>query len=141
MTWTYHITEIDGRQAQVLIDDRFQEPHVPSELSRVAWFRVHAQRDPGAGFWRLDETESLEAIERDLIELCQLLGKGWAVYVLRIDTRGIREYFIYFGDGAELSSVLPKLEAAHPGYKIEYEETADPSWERYLSLLKRVSPQ
>jgi hypothetical protein len=137
MAWTNYLARIDGRPAYILVDGRFREDRTSrAKLPRLAWFGVYAQRDPGTAFWHPDETDNLDAIESDLIRLCELFGHGWAVYVLRIDTRGVREYFIYFGGTAQLAAVPPSLQAAHPGYRIEYEETADPLWNRYVSCLQ-----
>ena len=71
------------------------------ELPRLAWFGVYCQRAPGVGFWDPEETDSLDALERDLIRLCEQFGQGWAVYVLRIATSGIREYYVYMGGGVD----------------------------------------
>lgn len=135
MAWSSRITNVDGRLAQIFIDDRFRSSAPVRQLQRLAWFGVYTNSDPGGAFWHPDETVSLDAIEDDLIRLCEKFGRGWVVYVLRIATRGIIEHFLYFGDSANLSVVLPNLQSAHPAYRIEYEEFADPSWRRYISCL------
>lgn len=96
--------------------------------------------DPGGAFWDPDESAKLDAIEDDMLRLCERFGLGWAVYVLRIDTRGVREHFFYFGGTGELAEVLPSLRAAHPQYRIDYEEFSDESWRRYKSCLAKVIP-
>lgn len=77
----------------------------------------------------------LDTVERDLIGLCGTFGNGWAVYTMRIATQGIREYYLYCGAGAGLELALPRLRNAHPGYRIEFDETADPAWSRYKTFL------
>ncbi len=57
------------------------------------------------------------------------------LYVLRIATRGIREYYIYFGGTANLGSALPRLQEYFPGYRIEFEIAHDAEWKRYVSCL------
>ena len=37
------------------------------------------------------------------------------------------------------NSMMPGLLAQHPDYRIEYEETADPSWKRYTGCSRPVS--
>src|SRR5215471_16642980 len=91
--WSHRLTQIDGQPAQILIDDRFRESAPLPELSRLAWFGVYTRNDPGAAFWDPDESAILDALEDDLIRLCDQFGGGYAVYVLRIATRGIRGYF------------------------------------------------
>lgn len=135
MPWTHRTTEIEGRPAQVLIDDRFRGTAPIRGLPRLAWFSVYCQQDPGAAFWSAEESDALDAVEDALIRLCGQAGRGWAAYVLRIATRGLREYYIYIGAGADFAQVLPGLLAQHPDYRIDYEETTDPSWTRYTSCL------
>ena len=135
MTWSHRLTEFDGRPAQILIDDCFRSSAPVRELPRLAWFGVYGRLDPGCAFWDPDESAKLDAIEDDMLRLCEQFGRGWAVYVLRIDTRGVRENFLYFGGTGELAEVLPSLRAAHPEYRIEYEEFSDESWRRYKSCL------
>ena len=135
MPWTHRTTEIEGRPAQVLIDDRFRGAIPVRELSRLAWFGVYCKGNPGTAFWDPAETSSLDAIEDDLIRLCEQHGQGWAAYVLRVATPGIREYYVYMGDCVDFTAVVPDLLAQHPDYRIEYEETTDASWGRYKLCL------
>jgi hypothetical protein len=90
MPWTHRIAEIEGQAAQILIDDQFRASTPVLELPRLAWFGVYCQRAPGAGFWDPQETDKLDALEDDLMRLCKHFGQGWAVYVLRISTPGMR---------------------------------------------------
>jgi len=135
MPWTHRTADIEGRPAQILVDDQFRDSAPVRELPRLAWFGVYCQRAPGVGFWDPEETDSLDALERDLIRLCEQFGQGWAVYVLRIATSGIREYYVYMGGGVDFTQVVPGLLAQHPDYRIDYEESTDPSWSRYTSCL------
>lgn len=135
MAWSHRIAEIQGRQAQFLIDDRFRGVAPVRELPRLAWFAVYCRQEPGSSFWHPDESASLDSVEDSLIQLWQELGRGFAVYVMRIATRGIREYYVYLGGSADFSPVLERLRASHPSYRVEYEETADPDWKRYISCL------
>ena len=78
----------------------------------------------------------MDAIESDLIRLCGAFGNGWAVYVRRLATPGLREYYVYFGDHAELHKVVPSLQALHVGYRFEFESRSDPEWSHYKSWIK-----
>ena len=60
---------------------------------------------------------------------------------MRIDTRGIREYYVYNGHGAVLADALPGLLAAHPDYRIEYDEMTDADWSRYKAFLPQDKPK
>jgi hypothetical protein len=135
MSWSHRTTQIESRPAGVLIDDRFRRSLPVRELPRLAWFGVYCRHDPGGSFWHPDETERLDTIEQDLAQLCDLFGRGWAVYVMRVDTRGIREYYFYCGKSAALAQALPSLQTAHPDYRIEFEETTDADWSRYRAFL------
>jgi hypothetical protein len=138
MPWHHIETELDGRPAQLLLDDRFRDSAPVRELPGLAWFCVHCRNPPDIGYWDDAESETLEKIEDDLIELCSRFGKGWAVYVLRIATRGLREYFVYYGGDAELPSVASSLTRAHPSYCIDFETRPDSSWQRYTSMLSAL---
>jgi len=129
---------IEGRQAQVLIDEEFRAAAPLLELPGLTWFAVYCQQDPGSAFWDPDENDTLDDLEDTLLELCQEFGHGWAVYVCRLATRGIREYYVYHGQGAELEKVLPILREAYPAYRLEYDVTSDPKWKRYASLLSAL---
>jgi len=138
MSWTYRQLEINGRPAGVMIDDRFSGAAPVKDLPRLAWFGVFCQKKAGGSFWHPDETQRLDAIEGDLTRLCGQYGRGSAEYLMRIDTRGVREYYLYSGGDSELGQVLPSLQAAHPKYRIEFEETPDAEWYHYKNILIEV---
>ena len=140
MPWSQRTTEINSRPASVLIDDRFRARLPVQELPRLARFCIYCCHDPGSSFWHPDETTSLDAVEDELVRLCDIFGHGWAVYVIRIDTHGIREYYLHCGESATLAHVLPSLRAAHPDYRIEFEETDDTEWNRSRTLLPDHEP-
>ena len=70
-----------------------------------------------------------------MIKLCERHGIGWAAYVQRLDTPGLREYYMYFGEGAAMDKVLPELKAAHPSYRLEFERIDDLKWAQYRKWL------
>ena len=135
MAWSHRLTEIHERPAQILIDDRFRMTAPVRELPNCAWFCVYCQYDPGPAFWDPAEAKNLDAIEDALVRLWQESGHGFAVYVMRIATRGIREYYVYHGGRAEFSQVCSKLKTRFPAYRVEHEEHEDPDWKRYISCL------
>ncbi len=136
MTWHYYTTTIEGRQAGVQLDDSFAASQPSGALPNLGWFGVHGRLVPGAAYWHPDETLELDAIEDDLIRLCDLVASGYAVYVRRLDTHGIREYYIYFGASVDLGVVLPRLQLLHSGYRLEYEAQPDPGWSHYRRWLQ-----
>ena len=79
-------------------------PRIPPLLScRISGGLVFtAATPPGEHFWHPDEGPQLDSVEDDLIKLCDRHGNGWAAYVHRLDTPGLREYYVYFGDGADM---------------------------------------
>jgi hypothetical protein len=135
MPWINYTFEVQDKPANALLDTQFAET-VPSEkLPNVAWFGVYFKQPPGGVWWRRFEQPKLDAIEGDLIRLCGAFGNGWAVYVRRLETPGLREYYVYFGENAVLHKVLPSLRALHAGYRLEYESRPDPDWSHYESWL------
>jgi hypothetical protein len=139
MGWSHRITQIGNQPAQILIDDGYRATAPIRELSGLAWFGVYCQSAPVDCFWEPAETDKLDDLEDDLIQLCHKFGEGKAIYVMRIATRGVREYFMYFGDSAKLNAVLPNLKTLHSNYRIEYDEKIDPGWNRYISCLPKQS--
>jgi hypothetical protein len=128
MAWNHYQFETQGKPASALLDTRFAEQPPSEQLPNVAWF--------GGRWWQRSEQPKLEAIEGDLIRLWGAFGNGWAVYVRRLETPGLREYYVYFGGNAELQKVVPSLQSLHAGYRIEFESRSDPDWSHYKSWLK-----
>jgi len=137
MAWIHYACELKGNRAQILIDDRFRSTAPVTKLPKVAWFGIYCRQSPDGAFWHPDEGPDLDAIEGSLVSLCQEYGNGLAVYVVRIATQGIREYFIYYGEGATLAEVVPRLKNLHIDYRIEHDVIADANWQRYVSLLPK----
>ena len=118
-----------------MFDDRFASAQLLEQLPHLAWFGVFAAKPAGGGFWDPAETLQLNAIEDDLLRLCDEHGRGWVAYVRRLDTPGIREYYFYFGEHAEMEKVLPALKAAHPTYRLEWSRIDDLKWAQYAKWL------
>lgn len=135
MAWRTALLTIDDKPAHSMVDDRFASAPPADELPHMAWFGVYCATNPGGGFWNPDEGPKLDAIEDDLIRLCDLHGNGWAAYVHRLDTPGIREYYIYFGEAARMENVLPELKMAHPSYRLEFDRIDDLKWAQYRKWL------
>ena len=135
MTWQHYLTEIDGRLASVILDDRFKQDALAAQLPQLAWFGLLTRLDPGSSIWHPDEGPALEEVENNLLKLCGEYGHGWAVYLRCLDTRGVREFYFCTGGTWELSEVAPKLRALHPDYVIEFDTTSDPSWKHYKAWL------
>jgi hypothetical protein len=131
MAWTHYSCEISGKPASVLIDERFAPQFPIRELPRLSWFGVYCNQPTGRAFWNPEETDDLDRIETDLIKLSETFGHGWAVYVLRVATHGVREYYVYHADQAELSKVFSALKARYPNYRIEFETIDDLAWAQY----------
>jgi hypothetical protein len=140
MAWSHRIVKLEQKTAQILIEEGFRDRVPIRELPRIAWFAVYCQSAPPTNsFWDPEESTPLDALETKLLQLCDQLGNGWAVYVLRIATCGIREYFVYFGGSANFDSVVPQLKRDFPNYRIKYETADDAAWNRYLSCLPQTS--
>jgi len=136
MSWIYHQFEIRGKTAGALLDTGFARQPPIEQLPKLARFGVYCCLPAGTAFWDPNEQSSLDAIETDLLQLCSGYGNGWAIYVRRLDTPGLREYYLYFGENAELEKALPDLKVLHSGYRIEFESRPDPQWTYYQSWLK-----
>jgi hypothetical protein len=136
MPWVSYEFEAQGRPAAALLDTQFTDKAPTDQLPNLAWFGVYHQQPRRGSWWRPSEGPKLDAIEQDLIKLCGAFGNGWAVYVRRLQTPGVTEYYVYFGNGAELHKVLPSLKAQHSKYRIEFESRPDPEWSQYKGWVK-----
>jgi len=130
---------IDGKPTHSMLDDRFAANPPVDRLPHLAWFGVYFATDPGDRFWNPEEGPQLDAIENELLRLCGIHSNGWAAYVQRLDTRGLREYYFYFGEGAAMEKVLPQLKSAYPNYRLEFDRIDDLQWAQYRKWLRWVS--
>lgn len=138
MPWTHLQSEINGKPASSLLETRFAERTPNEQLPSLAWFGVYCCEPPSGGFSNPAEGPALDAIEKDLIRLCGVFGNGWAIYVRRLETPGIREYYVYYGGNADMGKVLPALKGIHKGYRIEFGNQADPTWSQYKSWIQTM---
>jgi Family of unknown function (DUF695) len=139
MTWQLFETHINGIPSQVLLDDRFSKETPTDDLPRLARLSVGSQQTPEGGDWPPEESSALDALENDLIAFADQFGYGWAVYVRRVDSPGLREYDFYFGGDADLSKVVPSLTELHPDYRIQWESTSDLGWQHYAAWLAAMA--
>jgi Family of unknown function (DUF695) len=90
-------------------------------------------------FWNPEESNPLDRLENDLLKLSEQFGHGWAVYVLQIVTPGIREYYLYHANAAEMRRVLEDLRSLHPNYRIDFDTIDDAKWEQYRRYVSFVN--
>jgi hypothetical protein len=140
MAWRTALLNFDGKPGHTMVDDRFAGSAPMDQLPHLGWFGLYCAKPPGAGFWDPTEGDQLDAAEKELIGLCHRHGNGWAAYVHRLDTPGLREYYVYFGEGASIDNVLPELKAAHPTYRVEYDRIDDLKWAQYRKWLDWATP-
>lgn len=136
MTWKfYEIRTGDQKKAQALLDDRFDGAAPSDSLPNLGWVGIWCRQPVGGAYWSPAEAPILDAMEEDLIALAEKFGHGWAVYLRRLATPGVREYYFYFGGDADLRAMTDALKAKHPMYRIEFDSKPDPTWARYASWL------
>src|SRR5258708_561406 len=99
MTWLQGDVHLQDRQAHVLVDDRFKVNTPSRELPYINWFGVWFL-GPASPDRYVPEPEerSFEAFEKKLIEIARSLSGGWAVYCLRLLSKGIVEFYMYSRD-------------------------------------------
>lgn len=135
MAWKSYFCEIEDRLASVLIDRRFENEFPLKELPKLFWVAVFANSPGDGSFWHPDETPALDDIEGNLLKLAESFGNGWIVYVIRIDSVGVREYYFYYGKNAEIEKVTNLLKSMHPSYRIESETSEDAYWDQYKNYI------
>lgn len=135
MTWKNYICDISDKKAQVLVDQRFEKQAPINELSKLSWLGIYCKENPGNSFWNPRETETLDNIENELFRICERVGNGSIVYILRIATPGIREYYFYHSLTVEFTKVFEDVKSIYPTYRIETETTDDPQWNEYKKYV------
>lgn len=135
MAWKHYPAKIAGTPALVLIDTRFARKAPLEELPRLTWVAVYTNLPPVDSLWDPDETETLEGVEKDLLEAFEAHGLGWTVYVLRINTPGVWEYYFYHAPQAETTPAVLELQQAHAEYRIEAQTVIDAEWKQYRTYL------
>jgi Family of unknown function (DUF695) len=136
MAWTVHQREVDGKLAQILIDDHFADQAPIKDLIFLSGFSIYCQQQPVNTLWHPDESDALDNIEEKLIHLCEKYSNGWSVYALRMATYGVREYYFYHSAAAELDKAYADLQRQTSGYRIEFATVNDPDWVEYRKYLK-----
>lgn len=135
MAWKQYTGELSGTPAQILVDQHFEKQAPVKGLPLLSWFGVYCKQPTSGSFWNPNEANVLDEIEDDLIKVCEAFGHGWVVYLLRIATPGIREYYLYHSNVAEITKAFEALRAIHPTYKIETETTNDLQWNHYRKYV------
>ncbi len=136
MTWLVHQREVEGKPAQIVIDDHFKSEAPIKDLVNLSGFSVYCKQLPENSFWHPDESDTLDTIEERLLHLCEKHSNGWCVYALRMATYGMREYYFYHSDAAELSRAYSELRRLTPDYRIEFATISDPEWSEYRKYLQ-----
>jgi hypothetical protein len=139
MTWRQSQIQLQDRVAHALIDTRFAGTIPVRELPCLNWFGIWFSKPaPVDAYIAPEEEQNLTSLERHLIEIAGDVASGWAVYCLRLMSRGMAEYYLYSRDGSTLAEVAPRLRQHAPGYRIEHETKEDPDWSEYSKYLKAV---
>lgn len=139
MPWQQTEIQLQDRASHVLVDDRFSEMVPVAELPCLNWFGVwFVQPAPEGSYVSPVEEAAFLTLERQLIEIAGHCSNGWAVYCLRLLSRGIVEYYFYSQDRSTLEGVIPEMKRLFPQYRIEHDSKEDVSWSEYSKYLKAV---
>jgi hypothetical protein len=135
MTWTVRARDVEGKSAQILIDEQFALHAPVKDLVKLSGFSLFCKLEPTNTLWHPDEGDALDLIEGRLIGLCEKYSQGKSLYVMRLSTFGVREYYIYHAVEAEPDKAYAELRALHPDYRIEFATVSDAHWSEYLRYL------
>ena len=137
MAWRQSQIQLQGRLSHVLIDDRFAKAIPVRELPCLNWIGVWLIKPaPTDAFVAPDEEPTFLSVERHLIQVAGSLASGWAVYCIRLLSRGIAEYYLYSRDTATLAGIVAEMKRHAAEYRIEHETKSDPQWSEYSKYLK-----
>src|SRR5262245_50888263 len=139
MTWRQSQVQLQDRKLHMIIDDRFAKAAPVKELPCLNWFGVWFVGPTTEDvFVPPAEEQTFLALERRLIEVAGTLANGWAVYWLRLLSRGIVEYYLYSRDASTLSGVITEMKREYPKYKLEHETRDDAAWSEYSKYLRAL---
>lgn len=135
MAWKVYTRDVEGNQAQILVDDSFDWTAPVPNLTNLTVISIFCRQQPETTLWHPDEAEALDNLEERLINFAEDNGHGWAVYVLRMASYGVREYYFYHSEQAELGKAFERMKNMHPDYRIEMTTTPDPDWKHYRNFV------
>ena len=140
MSWIQASLQLHDRAVHAILDARFSATAPVPELPCLNWIGLWMREAvPENSYVAETKHESFLALEREMIQLAAEISNGWAVYCIRLLSRGIAEYYFYTRDVDTLSRLLPLLKHQHPEYRIERECKTDPAWSEYKKYLKATS--
>ena len=132
MAWQLHDLLESGKPVQLMLEDRFRNDLPGAELPRLVRLRVNFIQPAEDYYWHPDESAKIDDIEDQLLQLADQHGEGWVVFVQRRAEAGCLDFYFYVGSEAKIEQVIPDLKTVHPEYRIDFEESSDPSWSAYL---------
>lgn len=133
MSWHQAQVQLQDRASHVLLDGRFAEAAPVAALPCLNWFGVWCRERASADeFIPVSEETAISVLERQLIEVAGRCADGWAVYCMRILSRGMVEYYLYSRDASTLEAVSIEMLQYFPEYRIEHEAKDDASWSEYF---------
>ena len=140
MVWRQSNIQLQDRAAHALVDDRFASDPPTQQLPWLTWVGVWFRYETPEGRYISGEEEADFGIfEKRLIELADSLAQGWAVYCLRLLSRGIVEFYFYTRDESTLASLVDRFKLQYPEYRVEKDTFPDTEWVEYKKYLSAVS--
>lgn len=139
MVWHQNQIQLQDRVAHALVDSRFADKAPIAALPCINWFGIWCRETPAEDeYFAANESDTISMIERELIEISSDKANGWAVYCIRLISRGIAEYFLYSKEEATLREVCAELRQRYPEYRIEHEAKRDTSWSEYFKYYGAI---
>lgn len=139
MPWHRKEIRIANRRAELLIDSRFRDQAPISDLPEIFWIGVWCRLPVSRErFVPLEEEPTLLTLERKLIGIAGRKSNGWAVYLMRVLSHGLLEYYFYARDGSTLAGVADELKQSFPDYRLEQESKPDADWVEYKKNLEGI---
>jgi hypothetical protein len=133
MSWHQAHVQLKDRLAHVLLDGRFAGTAPVAALPCLNWFGVWCREGTSEDeFIAVSEEAAISTLERQLIEVAGQCADGWAVYCMRVLSRGMVEYYLYSRDSSTLEDVSAEMLQYFPEYRIEHEAKDDASWFEYF---------
>lgn len=140
MTWQEASIKLNDRDVYAVLDAHFSDMAPIIELPCLNWLGLWPPKPVSseANDSKKDDSWFLE-VEPHILEIASTISDGWAVYVARLVTRGVTEYYFYTKDESTLASLVPELRKHFPQHRMEHERKSDQTWSEYFKFQAAMS--
>ena len=130
--WNSYFCNVNGELSSVFLDlDLFYKAPM-KEYPKLCWYWIKMKNPREDGL----------SSDADFKELCEhqdafeeSIKKFKTIYVGRITTQGMRQFYFYSSNDKEAKEILRNFVGERPVFQYQIGEKLDTQWNQYLNLL------